>query len=138
MRIGELADATGERVRTLRYWEDQGLLEAQRTEGGYREFPDAMVERVGFLRQAQALGLTLDGIREVLAVRAGGRQPCGHVRERMQEHLASVRERLRQLRALEEELEERLMWAEAHPEPECDAGCVYLTDATAAVSVGDG
>ena len=138
MRIGELADATGEPVRTLRYWEDEGLLEAQRTEGGYRAFPHAMVERVGFLRQAQALGLTLDEIREVLVVRAGGGQPCWHVRERLQEHLASVRERLRQLVALEEELEGRLLWAEVHPEPECDAGCVYLTYAAAADSVGDG
>lgn len=138
MRIGELADATGEPVRTLRYWEDEGLLEAQRTEGGYRVFPHAMVERAGFLRQAQALGLTLDEIRGILAVRAGGGQPCRHVRERLQEHLASVRERLRQLVALEEELEERLLWAEVHPEPECDAGCVYLTYAAAADSVDDG
>lgn len=128
MRIGQLADATKERVRTLRYWQDEGLLEAQRTDGGYRVFPDTMVERVRFLRQAQALGLSLNEIREVLAVRAVGLQPCKYVRERLRKHLSSVRERVRQLRALEDELEERLVWAKAHLEPECDAGCVYLTD----------
>jgi DNA-binding transcriptional MerR regulator len=130
-RIGQLADATQERVRTLRYWEDGGLLEAQRTDGGYRLFPDTMVERVRFLRMAQALGLSLDEIREVLVARVAGRQPCERVRERLREHRASVRKRVRQLRALEEELEQRLVWAEAHPEPVCDAGCVYLTDAAA-------
>lgn len=129
MRIGQLADATKERVRTLRYWQDEGPLEAQRTDGGYRVFPDTMVERVRFLRQVQALGLSLDGIREVLAVCTVGLQPCKYVRERLRKHLPSVRERVRQLRALEDELEERLVWAKAHLEPVCDAGCVDLTDA---------
>lgn len=145
MRIGELAKETGERVRTLRYWEDDGLLEASRTDGGYRVFPVSMIGRVGLLRRAQALGLTLGDIREVLKARALGQQPCAYVRERLEQHLAQVRDRLRQLRVLEVELEERLSWAEAHPEPKCDAGCVYLTDAHAggpkphlfAVHVGD-
>lgn len=128
MRIGQLADATKQSVRTLRYWQDKGLLEARRTDGGYRLFQDTMVERVRFLRKAQALGLTLAEIHDVLTVRVDGRPPCKRVLELLHEHLALVRERVRELRALEDELEERLVWAEAHPEPECSAGCVYLTD----------
>jgi MerR family copper efflux transcriptional regulator len=133
MRIGELASTTGESVRTLRYWEDEGLLEADRTDSGYRVFRPAMIDRVAFLRRAQALGLTLQEIRSILSLRKEGLQPCGHVRDRLREHLVSVRERLQQLRALEEELEGRLAWANAHPEPDCDDGCVYLTNTAAGV-----
>ena len=127
LRIGELAAATGEHVRTLRYWEDEGLLAATRSDNGYRLFAADMVDRVPFLRQAQALGLGLREIRELLELREGGVQPCAHVRNRLQEHLSDVRQRLRDLRALERELGGRLAWAEANPEPECDDGCVYLT-----------
>lgn len=130
MRIGELATATGETVKTLRYWQDEGLLEAQRSANGYRAFAPAMIDRVRFLRGAQALGLTLHEIREVLHLRQEGVRPCEHVRHRLRTHLATVRERLGQLHVLEHDLERRLAWADAHPEIECDDGCVYLTQPT--------
>lgn len=126
MRIGELASATGESVRTLRYWEDEGLLEARRSDSGYREFAEEMIDRAAFLRGAQALGLTLEEIRSVTKLREEGLQPCDHVREGLRRHLVSVRERIRRLRELEEDLSDRLAWADAHPDPECDDGCVYL------------
>lgn len=129
MRIGMLARATGERVRTLRYWADEGLLATERTPSGYREFPEAMVERVAFLRGAQALGLTLQEIRGVLELRRDGVPPCAHVRRQLRAHLDSVRARLRRLQALEAELAARLAWAQAHPEPECEEACVYLSRA---------
>lgn len=126
MRIGELAQATGENVRTLRYWTDEGLLDAERSESGYRTFHPGAVDRVAFLRQAQALGLTLAEIRDVLELRREGERPCTHVRQRLKEHLMSVRERIDRLRVLEQNLEARLDWARAEPEPECEEGCVYL------------
>jgi len=126
LRIGELASATGEKVRTLRYWESQGLLEAERSDSGYRLFTEEMVPRVAFLREAQALGLSLDEIGELLALRSDGRKPCKHVRAQLREHLAAVRAQLASLHDLERDLNERLAWAEAHPDPECDDGCVYL------------
>lgn len=127
MRIGELARETGESVRTVRYWEGEGLLAAERSESGYRLFAETTVARVSFLREAQALGLGLREIRGLLELREEGVQPCEHARDRLRDHLTDVRRRLQDLRALERELEERLAWAEANPEPECDDGCVYLT-----------
>lgn len=127
LRIGELARETGERVRTLRYGEGEGLLTAERSDGGYRLFPEGMIGRVSFLREAQALGLGLREIRDLLALRDDGVQPCEHARGRLRTHLADVQQRLRDLHALERVLQERLAWAEANPEPECDDGCVYLT-----------
>jgi MerR family transcriptional regulator, copper efflux regulator len=129
LRIGELARETGENVRTLRYWEGEGLLAAARSDSGYRLFGEGMIERVSFLRAAQALGLGLREIRSLLELRDDGVQPCEHARDRLREHLADVRRRLRELRDLERELEKRLAWAEVNPEPECHDGCVYLTAA---------
>lgn len=126
MRIGELARATGESVRTLRYWTDEGLLDAERNQSGYRTFHEGAADRVAFLRQAQSLGLTLAEIRNVLELRREGERPCTHVRQRLAEHLASVRDRIVQLQTLERDLKARLEWALAEPEPECEKGCVYL------------
>ncbi len=135
MRIGELAAATGERVKTLRFWHDEGILEAERGEAGYRAFGPAMVERVAFVRRAQGLGFTLAEVREVLRLRDEGRPPCAHVRARLEHHLAAVRQRLRELRALERELAARVERARADPAPPCDEGCVYV-DAPPATSGG--
>lgn len=127
MRIGELARATGESVKTLRYWEERALLDAERSESGYRHFLDTMIDRVGFIRQAQALGFTLGEIREIVALHSEGVRPCDEVRDALEAHLESVRTRIASLRSLERELSRRLTWAERHPDVDCDDGCVYLS-----------
>lgn len=133
MRIGELARATHESVKTLRYWHDEGVLDADRTASRYRTFAVAMVERVAFVRRAQALGFTLAEIREVLRLRDHGRRPCAHVLGRLERHLAAVRGRLRAMQALERELAARVERARADPAPPCDEGCVYIAPPPAAV-----
>ena len=126
LQIGELAAATGETVKTLRFWEEKGLLEAYRSETGYRYFGDRMVERSRFIRRAQALGFTHVEIREILELREEGRQPCKEVREQLRTHLNAIRRRLDELQTMESELEARLRWAEADEEPLCQKDCVYL------------
>lgn len=128
MSIGGLAERTGETVKTLRYWTDAGLLEAKRGENGYRYYREDTAERCTFIRSAQALGFTLSEVLDILALQTSGVQPCEDVRKRLKHHLATVRARVAELKALEEDLKARLVWAEAHPEPECQVeGCVYLT-----------
>lgn len=129
LSIGGLAERTGETIKALRYWTNSGLLEAERGDNGYRYYCEDMAERCTFIRSAQALGFTLSEVLDILALRASGVQPCDDVRERLMAHLATVRARIAELGALENDLEARLSWAEAHPEPECHVdGCVYLTE----------
>jgi DNA-binding transcriptional MerR regulator len=98
MRIGALADATGVTAKTLRYYEAEGLLPAPaRAANGYRVYPPEAGERVRFIRQAQAAGLTLRQIGEVLAVRDAGRPPCRHVADLVAARLDVVERRLREL-----------------------------------------
>lgn len=98
MRIGELADATGVTAKTLRYYEVEGLLPPpDRMPNGYRDYRAQVVDRVVFIRHAQAAGLTLRQIGEVLAVRDGGRAPCRHVADLVADRLDEVERRLREL-----------------------------------------
>lgn len=99
MRIGELAAAAGVSAKTVRYYEAEGLLpEPDRAPNGYRDYDGGDVDRVVFVRQAQAAGLTLRQIREVMAIREQGRPPCSHVADLVEARLAEVEQRLRMLR----------------------------------------
>lgn len=105
MLIGEVADATDVTAKTLRFYEEDGLLpEPPRTEGGYRDYPGEAVSRVAFIRQAQAAGLTLAQIREVLAIRDDGHPPCEHVAALVGQRLQEVDRRLEELQGTRREL----------------------------------
>ncbi|MEX2547158.1 MAG: heavy metal-responsive transcriptional regulator [Chloroflexota bacterium] len=121
MRIGELARRTGVPPTTLRYYEQAGLLEqAARTKSGYRAYDAEAVRRLEFIRAAQAVGLTLHEIRDVIAIRDGGLPPCWHVRDLLQRRRTEVRARIRQLRALEADLDRVSRLAAALDPAECD------------------
>ncbi len=78
--IGNVAKAAGLPVKTIRYYEAQGLLPTpQRTEGGFRVYPSDTVARLTFIKKAQHLGLSLSRIQDVLDLTDRGRCPCGHV-----------------------------------------------------------
>lgn len=91
MRIGELAHASGTTTKTLRFYEEQGLLPpADRTQSGYRDYtPDALA-RLDFIHRGQAAGLTLAQIKQILIIRDSGTPPCGHVSELLDVRLTDL------------------------------------------------
>lgn len=105
MRIGEVAAAADVAPETVRYYEKRGLLAApRRTANGYRTYDDNALNQLRFIRTAQAAGLTLAEIRSVIELRNNGTTPCSHVEALLSDKLVEVRERQRQLTALEYEL----------------------------------
>lgn len=66
MRIGELAEASGVSTRSLRYYEEHGLIRAARTPGGWRDFDSSTVERVVLIQHLFAAGLCSTSINELL------------------------------------------------------------------------
>lgn len=66
MRIGDLSAATGASARSLRYYEEQGLLASERSSGGQRHYPDLAVERVTLIQSLLAAGLSSSTIHDVL------------------------------------------------------------------------
>lgn len=109
-RIGELAQLTGVTVEALRYYERRGLLNAPpRTDGGLRRYGREAVGQVGFIRQAQALGLTLDDIHQLIAgARHRKGANCRRVRDLLAHRISEVDERLSQLKQLRRTLSEHL------------------------------
>ena len=117
MRIGQLAARSGVGVRTIRFYEQAGLLPAPpRTTGGYRSYDDDAVTRLRFVRSAQALGLSLAEIAEVLRIRDYQNPPCTYVAELLATHIHALDRRIAELTALRDELHTRLPPG-AQPDP---------------------
>jgi DNA-binding transcriptional MerR regulator len=88
MKIGELAGQTGVSTKTIRYYEDIGVLpEPERAANGYRDYDEVAVSRLHFVRDTQATGLTLTEISSILELRDRGRSTCHHVVELQERHL---------------------------------------------------
>jgi DNA-binding transcriptional MerR regulator len=116
MRIGELAEQVGVNPKTVRYYEQIGLIPpAPRTSGGYREYTDTDAARLTFIRTAQRLGLSLEEVAEILRLRERG-EACGYVRHVISQQLRSIDKRIAELRALRTELRELRAAADAIPE----------------------
>lgn len=114
MRIGTVADRAGVGTKTVRYYESIGLLEPPaRTESGYREYDDAAIERLRFIRDAQASGLTLAEIKSVLELKDAGARSCDHTRALLERHLAEIDEQIERLQIARVALAELAARAEA-------------------------
>lgn len=101
MRIGELAEATGTTTKTLRFYEDSGLLPPpERTVSGYRDYDQDAIARLDFIRRGRATGLTLAQVREVLDIRDAGTAPCHHVKELLDLRLTALDQQIADLQAL--------------------------------------
>ena len=117
MRIGQLAAQTGYSVRTIRFYEQSGLLLApSRTPAGYRSYDQDAVSRLRFVRSAQALGLSLAEIAEVLRIRDHQGPPCSYVAELLDTHISALDARIKELTALRGELRARRP-SGAEPDP---------------------
>ncbi|UCM88227.1 heavy metal-responsive transcriptional regulator [Streptomyces marincola] len=98
MRIGSLAHSAGVTTKTVRFYEQAGLLpEPPRTPSGYRDYPPESADRLMFIRGAQVAGLTLAEIRHILAVRDSDRAPSGPDADLVAGLLRQVESRLAEL-----------------------------------------
>ena len=105
MKIGELAERAGTSVKTIRYYDRVGVLRPpERSESGYRLYGEAALDRYRFVRAAQAVGLRLGEIREILGLRDRGETPCGFVVDLIGRRAAELDARIAELVALRDEL----------------------------------
>lgn len=102
---GDVAASLGIGVQTLHYYEREKLIPAPtRSAGGYRLYTTTLVARVAFIKKAQALGLPLEEIRQILTLADQGSSPCGRVERALGQQLADVDVRLAELAAFRAEL----------------------------------
>jgi MerR family transcriptional regulator, copper efflux regulator len=118
LKIGEVATASGLPVKTVRYYEEIGLLSptVERSNAGYRLFKSEVLNRLAFIRRAQSLGLSLQEIHQILNVHDDGQLPCGEVRHQLETKLEAVQAQIEALQTLKTELQGILSgWQEQPP-----------------------
>ncbi|WOD13041.1 helix-turn-helix domain-containing protein [Pseudomonas sp. NyZ704] len=104
--IGQLAKATDTKAVTIRYYEGLGLLPSySRSAAGYRLYTTREHDRLLFIRRSRGLGFSIEDIRGLLGLADRGEAPCTALDAKVKEQLEQVRLRLRDLRAMEQELE---------------------------------
>lgn len=109
LQIGQVAQQTGLTVDAIRFYEKEKLLpKALRSTGGFRLYGGEHVEQLRFIQRAQAIGFSLGEIRELLLVQDEEVETCSHVRDLIQQKLASVQQKMNELAQIEGRLKEAL------------------------------
>src|SRR5207237_303159 len=114
-------------TKTIRFWEDERLVSApERTPAGYRQYDPEVVQRLTFIRQAQAAGFRLDQIRQMLAISDSGDPPCQHVSELIDQRLTEIDARIAQLEASRASLHALSLRAAAQDPTDCHGFCSII------------
>jgi DNA-binding transcriptional MerR regulator len=122
LKIGELAKQTGVAVGTLRYYSDLGLLiPIHRGDNGYRYYSQDASQQVQFIKKAQAIGFTLEEIKQILDVRDRGEKPCSLVQNLLDNKIEQLEIQIKKMSLFKQELEEyRTSWIN-HPNLESNS-----------------
>lgn len=106
LRIGQLGRATGTKVTTIRFYEEQGLLrEPRRSASGRRQYGDADRQRLAFIRRSRSLGFPIDTVRELLALSDDASTSCTAVDTIARAQLADIDQKIADLMAMRSELD---------------------------------
>lgn len=107
--IGKLAEASGAKVETIRYYESIGLLpKPERNAGNQRRYATSHYDRLVFILHARDLGLSIEAVRQLIDLSQHPDMPCRDADEIARHQLEDVRQRIARLKLLEAELERTL------------------------------
>lgn len=121
MKIGQLADRTGVSTKTIRYYEDIGVLpEPERATNGYRHYAEAAAERLEFIQDAQSAGMSLTEIQTILDLRDRGEATCHHVIGSLEAQLEQLDDQMDDLKRTQRRLIEVIDRARSLDPAECN------------------
>ncbi|MBF2000108.1 MAG: heavy metal-responsive transcriptional regulator [Synechococcales cyanobacterium C42_A2020_086] len=118
LKIGEVAQLSGLPVKTVRYYDEIGLLTptVERSQSQYRLFHPEVLNRLAFIRRSQSLGLNLKEIQHILQVHDHGQLPCGEVKHYLEAKVSEINQQVEALTLLKTELQGILSgWQEQPP-----------------------
>ena len=105
MKIGELKQESGISIKTIRYYEELGLIKAEkRTKGGFRLFSRSIIPRLDFIKRAQSLGFSLQEIGSFIEIHDRGEVPCAEVTQNIQEKISEIEDKILKLEELKAQL----------------------------------
>ena len=119
MNIGDVAEASGLPAKTIRYYEDIGLVRPARSDNGYRSFRDSDVHKLIFLSRARSLGFTIDDCRTLLSLYEDRARASADVKALAQEHLAEIEKKIAELQSLRATLSRLVSSCHGDDRPEC-------------------
>jgi MerR family copper efflux transcriptional regulator len=119
LTIGAVAKRVGVAIDTIRYYEREGLLpEPRRRASGYRSYDEGTVAQLRFIRRAKDLCYTLEEIRELLALSADRQRGVKAVKQRAQQRLAAIEQRIAELQRVRDGLAQLVASCPGHGRPE--------------------
>lgn len=132
MNIGEVSRASGLPAKTIRYYEDIGLVSPTRGPNSYRDFSEQDAHKLAFLGRSRSLGFSIEECRTLLSLYEDGNRSSADVRAIAAEHLGRIARKIEELRALKTTLEILVTRCHGDDRPECPilddlAGCEAQT-----------
>jgi len=116
MQIGQLAQVTGVSAKTIRFYEETGVLPpARRAANGYRQYDESDAHRLRFIRNARVLDFSLEELKKVLGLRERGEAPCVHVMGLLEQKMGEIDAQIRHLQELRGDLRQLLAEGEQLP-----------------------
>ncbi|MEM6891373.1 MAG: Cu(I)-responsive transcriptional regulator [Pseudomonadota bacterium] len=119
MNISEVSRRAGLPAKTIRYYEDIGLITPNRGGNGYRTFEAGDLHRLTFLGRARALGFTIEDCRKLLALYADDSRESAQVKTLALEHLAAIDDKITQLRTMRDTLSDLVDACAGDHRPDC-------------------
>lgn len=119
MNIAEVGKATGLPAKTIRYYEEIGLVQPLRSDNGYRQFREKDLHKLAFVGRARSLGFSIEDCRSLLALYEDRSRESREVHQLASEQLARVREKLVELRAMEATLSQLVACCHNDDRPDC-------------------
>ncbi|EAQ47144.1 MAG: Cu(I)-responsive transcriptional regulator [Roseobacter sp. MedPE-SWde] len=119
MNIGDVSTRSGLPAKTIRYYEDIGLIKPRRSENGYRCFVEADLHKLAFLGRARALGFTIEDCRMLMALYEDESRASGDVKQLALEHLSKIETKIADLEAMRDTLTELVHCCAGDSRPDC-------------------
>lgn len=119
MNVGEAARASGLPAKTIRYYEEIGLISPARAANGYRDYAGDDIHRLAFLRRARRLGFSVEECRQLMALYRDRSRASHDVREIAVAHVAAIEEKVRELQSMRATLQKLIHACHGDHRPDC-------------------
>lgn len=119
MNIGSVSAQSGLPAKTIRYYEEIGLITPDRTENGYRDFSDTHVHKLTFLHRARSLGFSIDDCRTLLGLWEDNARASGDVKRLAKAHLGEIETKIADLAAIRDTLSHLVSTCSGDNRPDC-------------------
>ncbi|SNT40251.1 Cu(I)-responsive transcriptional regulator [Antarctobacter heliothermus] len=119
MNIGEVAERSGISPKTIRYYEDIGLVKPQRSDNGYRAFRETDLHKLAFLGRARALGFSIEDCRTLLSLYEDETRESAQVKAIAKDHLKTIGRKITELRTMRDTLSYLVNSCQGDDRPDC-------------------